>query len=349
MGDFNAHNSAWFSQSGSDHAVTRGNVINNLINDSNLTLLNENTPTRVSQDGFSSSPDLTIVTPHLSLGSVWNPMTTLNSDHLPIIIKLADWFPDPPTDPSRTYTNIRKARWPNYTAETELRFAREPPPTTCSAGEKRFRQILQTAAKHHIPAGYVRDRLETLPDEAKPLVRERDRLRTQNPSHPHIPQLNNQIAALISTSNRDKWKTAVESCNRTQDTGLLWKLIGTMTGKKPRIPPNQSITFNQNQLSDQNLIASAFCKQFTTIVQHTSDPEARRVRRQLLHDHPLDHDFSPFTAELVVKGIKESSNSTAAGPDDLTMLHLKHLGPLGIQYLTKLFNLSIQSADIPSI
>ena len=31
------------------------------------------------------------------------------------------------------------------------------------------------------------------------------------------------------------------------------------------------------------------------------------------------------------------------------MLHLKQLGPPGIQYLTKLFNLSIQSADIPSI
>ena len=71
------------------------------------------------------------------------------------------------------------------------------------------------------------------------------------------------------------------------------------------------------------------------------------MRRQLLHDHPLDHDFFPLTAELAVKGFKESSNSTAACPNDLTMFHLKHLGPLGIQYLTKLFNLSIQSADIP--
>jgi len=88
VGDFNAHNSAWISQSGSDHAVTRGNVINSLINGSNLTLLNEKTPTRVSQDGSSSSPDLTIVTPHLSLGSVWNPVTTLNCDHLPIIKKI---------------------------------------------------------------------------------------------------------------------------------------------------------------------------------------------------------------------------------------------------------------------
>ena len=166
-------------------------------------------------------------------------MTTLNSDHLPIIIKLADWFPDSPIDPNRTYKKIRRDRWPNFTTETELRFAREPPTTTCSAGEKRLRDILQTAAKHHIPADYVCDLLETLPDEAKPLVRERDRLRTLNPSHPHISQLNNQVADLIATSNRDKLRTAVEPCNRTQDTGLLWKLIGTITEKKPE--SNQTI------------------------------------------------------------------------------------------------------------
>ena len=121
-----------------------------------------------------------------------------------------------------------------------------------------------------------------------------------------------------------------------------------MSGKKPRFLPNQPITINQNEITDQNLISIAFYKHFTTLGQHTSDPEARCVIRQLLHDHPLDHDFSPFTAELV-KGIKESSNYTAAGLDDLTMLHLKHLGPLGIQCLTKLFNLSIQSPDIPLI
>ena len=99
VGDFNAYNSAWFSKSGSDHAITRGTVINSLINDSNLTLMNENTTTRVTQDGSSSSPDLTIDTPHLRLGSVWNLVTTLNFDHMQIIIKPADWFPDPPPRP----------------------------------------------------------------------------------------------------------------------------------------------------------------------------------------------------------------------------------------------------------
>ena len=84
-------------------------------------------------------------------------------------------------------------------------------------------------------------------------------------------------------------------------------------------------------------------------MRHTSGPEARRVRRQLLHDHPLDTDFSPSTAEIVVKGFKHSSNSTAAGPDYLTMLLLKYFRAFGILYLSKLFNASKQSANIPSM
>lgn len=132
-------------------------------------------------------------------------MTTLKSDHLPITIKLAGWFPEPPTDPSHTYQNIRRARWDDFTAKTEMRLTRELPPTSCFAGEKRLRDILQTAAKHLITAGYVRDRLESLPDEAKSLIRERDRLRTINPSHPNLPYLNKQLADLVASSNRERW------------------------------------------------------------------------------------------------------------------------------------------------
>ena len=120
----------------------------------------------------------------------------------------------------------------------ELRLAREASPATCSAGEKRFCDILQTADEHHIRAGYVRDRLENIPDEAKTLIRKRDRLRILSLTHPHISQLNIQNADHITTSNRDKWRTVVESCNRTHDPGLIWKLIDTMTGKKKTESPH---------------------------------------------------------------------------------------------------------------
>ena len=65
--------------------------------------------------------------------------------------------------------------------------------------------------------------------------------------------------------------------------------------------------------------------------------------------HKIDHSFKPFTEKDVEDAIRRSSNSTAMGPDGLTALHLKHLGPSGIGFLTQLFNLSVSNADLPVI
>jgi hypothetical protein len=73
------------------------------------------------------------------------------------------------------------------------------------------------------------------------------------------------------------------------------------------------------------------------------------VRKNLKKQHSLDHCFRLFTKELTKQAIVGSSNSTAVGPDGLTMLHLKYLGPKDLEYLTELFNISVANDDIPSI
>ena len=49
------------------------------------------------------------------------------------------------------------------------------------------------------------------------------------------------------------------------------------------------------------------------------------------------------------RAIREASQSTAVGPDGLTVAHLKHLGVSGRAFLTELFNLSVGGIDLPSI
>ena len=56
-----------------------------------------------------------------------------------------------------------------------------------------------------------------------------------------------------------------------------------------------------------------------------------------------------FTADLVMKAIKSCRNSKAFGPDKLSILHLKHLGPREIEYITTLFYLSVTTCQIPAI
>ncbi|KAF2344021.1 Endonuclease/exonuclease/phosphatase, partial [Trinorchestia longiramus] len=122
---FNAHNPAWFSSTNDDRAAARGINIISAIDSSPLFLLNQDSPTRLPSDGNPSSPDLTIVSPHLALETSWTPLTRLNSDHLPIAISLSTNQP-PQQPPRRTFTNFNKANWEAFTIHTEEIFRNAP-------------------------------------------------------------------------------------------------------------------------------------------------------------------------------------------------------------------------------
>ena len=128
----------------------------------------------------------------------------------------------------------------------------------------------------------------------------------------------------------------------------FWSLLRSLSGKKQSHSPNQFITFNNKTLTSKKSIAHAFCKQFTAS-PNTRNRASRQLRRQLRSCHPLDPAFGPFSPELIRDALRASGSSTAPGPDGLTILHLRHLGPIGISYLCALFNLSVAGADIPAV
>ena len=72
----------------------------------------------------------------------------------------------------------------------------------------------------------------------------------------------------------------------------------------------------------------------------------RIFRRQLLKECPLSSSVPHFSPDTVLQATKNSSNSVTT---DLTMHHLQNLGPLGLHYLTYLYNLSVNHCNIPTI
>ena len=56
-----------------------------------------------------------------------------------------------------------------------------------------------------------------------------------------------------------------------------------------------------------------------------------------------------FSTDQFIKGIINSSNTKAFGPDKLSIFHIKNLGPREIEYLNALFNDSVTSCRIPAI
>jgi hypothetical protein len=122
-----------------------------------------------------------------------------------------------------------------------------------------------------------------------------------------------------------------------------------LSGKHPNQSPNQPIKFGNVSFSKPKAAANRFCRQFTSVSAHKTNLKSRLIMRKLKKLHRLNKSFEPFSNEMNKVAILKSSNSPAVGPDGLTSLHLKFLGPLGISYLTRLFNLSLAGADIPVV
>ena len=60
-------------------------------------------------------------------------------------------------------------------------------------------------------------------------------------------------------------------------------------------------------------------------------------------------DSPKYNASQTKEAIKRSKASKALGPDQISNVHLKHLGPIGIEYLTKIYNLSLETCEIPTL
>ena len=348
LGDLNAHHPSWYSATNDDRAAARGTALDNSISNSDICILNEDSPTRLPKHGPPSSPDLSLISSHLYFDTTWETQIRLNSDHLPILIELSGLQSTPPHRSRKTFTNFKKANWTRFREETEELFHQAPPPTLCSRGEKSFRNILKEASRHNIPAGYIRDEVPSIPPEASPLIKERDALRSANPQDPRIPILDTSIHESIRKHNLIKWQNLLNASNRATNPTKYWSLLRKLSGKRSKQPPNQSISFSNTTCTQSNHIAAAFNKQFTSIVTRNSDPNTRVILRQIRNKCKTAQP-PIFTTEEVQKAITRSGNSSAIGPDGLTMLHIKHLGPEGITYLTKLFNISLANSDIPAI
>ena len=159
-----------------------------------------------------------------------------------------------------------------------------------------------------------------------------------------------RISASLAESSREKWMEAVGKADRRTNPSRFWRLLGCLSGKRSASSaPNQPIEFKGKVLTKKRSIANGFIKQYTNLKPYKPSKEARKVIRDIKFNNPLDVEWTPFNETQVVEAIKASKPSPAAGPAGLTMLHLKHLGPLGIRYLTHLFNLSVNHADVPAI
>ena len=341
LGDVNAHHTLWYSE---DNVDNRGQQFAEWIGETDLGILNEDTPTRVTENS-STSPDLSLASSNCLPTCSWTTEYALGSDHLPMIIAMSKDIKRIKTE-NKTFINFAKADWTGFKAETEEMFAKATISNDVHKSEKTFRQIITTAAKHNIPCGRIPNVLNGIPSATARLVEERDNLRKEDPvtNSDRVKDLTREINISIKEHRQKKWIKHLDSCGA--GTKKLWDTIKNLnTG--PKQQQNQSIKFNNVHINNSKKLAEEFNRQYTPDATDKSTKPFRNLLRNL-RKKSEDPEIE-ITEDQVRKAIKKSKNSKALGPDNISPVMLKHIGPLGITFLTNIYNCCVNQAIIPTI
>ena len=81
-----------------------------------------------------------------------------------------------------------------------------------------------------------------------------------------------------------------------------------------------------------------------TIHKHATHKTNRHINRAT---HNIQGYNITLTTSQVQEAIKQSKNNNSQGPDKLNIRHLKHIGPLGLAFLTSMFKTALNKNIIP--
>ena len=123
----------------------------------------------------------------------------------------------------------------------------------------------------------------------------------------------------------------------------LWNSPHGLSNRAPPHTLNTSITFNNKIATTSKHIANCFTKQFTNTVKHATHKTNRHINRAT---HNIQ-GYNTLTTSQVQEAIKQRKNNNSQSPDKLNIRHLKHIGPLGLAFLTSMFKTDLNKNIIP--
>ena len=338
VGDFNAHNPIW----GSNHRDARGHIIENLLDNSNIILLNTGTPTCLSaRSGELSAIDLSFSSPDLAIRFEWKTADNLyGSDHLPIHISTN--IPNKAHNVPQKWL-LNRADWEKF------RDSLKPPTPSNDITEyvDRITSCIVEAAQLSIPRSNGKIPRSPVPwwnGEVSEAIAKKKRafnVFRRNPSNENLicfKRLRAQARRLILESKRSSWKLFVEDITVNTPTADVWKKVRAISGYKfPSVA--SSLSINDRSLTDDKDIVEALATQFeTTSSSQNYDP----IFRDSKNDREIPLNFSdapqhaynaPFTMRELEEVFKESKD-TSPGPDGIPNKILRNLStPLKVALL----------------
>ena len=346
LGDFNGHSPLW----GSDDHNTRGREVEKAIEEFDLSVFNDRSPTYVHPASNSHTVvDLSVCDPTLLLDFDWLVHDDqCGSDHFPIVLTPSKADED---DTPAGRWNFKKADWKKFSDLCETNITEEH---VISAQDPAlaFTSLLTDIADSCIPrATTVRKgpRLPWFNHDCQNIQRQRktaQRRKFRNPSLANIlnfKRLRAKARRTFRDSRKHSWKEFVSKLSSKTSSRKVWKTIRKIKGK------GGSSSVSHLRVGDKlvtekqavaNLLASTISKNSSSSHYSAAFQKFKETKEAKPCDFLSDGSESynrPFT-KVELKQALQKANDSAAGLDQIHYKLLTHLPDKTLDILLFVFN-----------
>ena len=367
IGDLNAHHASWYGS----HSCVDGEAIVSFINEHDLCILNNDSPTYqpLHRSNYQSILDLAICSRSL-INSFLHFETTdeIRSDHLPIIVEFKSNLSLSRSSPTK---NINLTDWKKFgelaTKEAHnLEVESLNSTSDIDLAISKLTQAIQTSSLKSTKSKAIpinNHQFLVLPKSIVDLIqKKRKALRRFHKTHQQedkteYSRLQSLVRSKIREHKQACWRSTCSELNvyRTSDT-LLWRKLNSLSGTKPPRPKQIKLKNEAGViLDDPVVVAKTFAEFLGNIFKDNDDAEFdANFKLKVLRDRTSffsgadNAPMLPTTPEEVQSTIKnELRGKGAPGADNITNKTLKRLPPIYFSLLASIFNACLRLSYMP--
>ena len=358
-GDFNARSTLW----GSPKVDTRGKSIENILQKSNLVVLNTGAPTRIYKNGCSHI-DLAFSSPRYANTANWEVFnSTCGSDHNLIKIEFQT-FSDC-EQISRPKWIFNKADWPKFSFLCDTNLADVNFEEDLESLSKNITKAISEAANDSIPksSGLIKKRHAKFWNEkCATAVKERDsakralKINSSDNQFIEYKRLKAVANKTIKSEKRKSWRTYCSSLSHRTKLSNIWRVIKNMNNshKGESIPVLDTSTGTAKTNRDK---ANVFGKHYANISSTSNYTKKFRKHKKGFEEENenvfcvRENNTSvlnvPFKMSEFKKALKKCKNTTP-GKDQICYEMFKHMSIIGKECVLKFFNRIWEKGFMPS-
>lgn len=337
-GDFNAHNRLW----GCAHNDRLGDGILEFLDEFNLILLNDGSPTLFSLPGQRPSAiDLSLCSASLHSCFKWTTLPyPMGSNHYAILISTHVATPITAHKPSRKW-NVKQADWSRYAALMDDQLSAFPTEATPQARYTIFQNCINVAASHSIPqkrtmTGTSRSPVPWWDPECSRRVAQRrlacSRFKRHTTWETYIDykRIDASTKRFLKARKKEHWMKFCEQLSVHTPVGRVWSMVNSL--KRKPVPPKR---------------LQPWIDEFADIVAPpTVTTEPIGFAETGATDNLREGLSTPFSIFELQKALRPSSD-TAPGYDQIHYSMVRNLSDTAKGVLVNIFNDIWRDGNVP--